>query len=116
MWMISARRVRSSLGLGVALALALAVGGCAEARPAAETSESLTEERSDASASEAVSLACSPGATRECKTFWYDREAHVHCRLGGQVCRSDGRAWQACGELDAGAAPDASSDVDAGSD
>ena len=102
-----------------AFAAMLIAAGCAAARPATEDSEPEAVTTSDtlfgtitASQSAPGRKTCEPGATRECKTYWTDARGQLHCMVQGQVCRADGYAWQPCGELDAGQAPDGGSDDD----
>ena len=105
-------RVPSSL---IVLGIAFLIGACADPHPPTESSsEALAESPASSSSTALAEQACSPGVTRECKKFWYDIEGRVHCKLEHQVCRADGYAWEPCGDLDAGEAPDAGDEVDAG--
>ena len=103
-----------------ALGAMLIAAGCAAAHPATENDEPDAVTTSDtlvgtvsATQSTPGPQICSPGATRECKTYWTDSRGQLHCTVQGQACRADGYAWQPCGDMDAGFAPDA---PDAGSD
>lgn len=108
------KRAAATIILALAATL-VAAAGCAAAHPATEDSESGAVTTSDtlvgtfASAATAHQV-CTPGETRACKTYWTDTRGQLHCMTQEQVCRADGFRWQECGDLDAGAAPDAGAD------
>lgn len=107
-----------------ALASMLIAAGCAAGRPAVEdsepeavtTSDTLVGTSTSASSTTPGPKVCTPGTARECKTYWTDPRGQLHCMVQEQLCRSDGHAWQPCGDLDAGPLPEAGAGEDAEAD
>lgn len=92
--------------------------GCGDGRP--PVSDEPTLERDDRSVVEERDtlgpVICEPFSLRPCVQVYIDDNGTRVCQPTFHVCRSDGRRWTACGDLDGGASAPPTSDEDAAAD
>jgi len=92
--------------------------GCGDGRPPVSDESSLeSDEHSLVEERDKLGpVICEPFSQRPCLQVYVDENGTRVCQPTFRVCRSDGRRWTACGDLDGGASAPPTSDEDAAAD